>query len=337
MRGEMMLQLQGKSAGLVCRAGILMMVVFCLAACGGKDEGVRVKKSLVPKSSDAVVATRLFDFTNVWFNLPDRRAIEGDFSVISSQLNGYQVVLESSETCNEEKSIELSGRYVDEKKVSLLLEPSCTYWLSVALGNFYQEQMEEASFLAVGDMAHRENFEAEVFPIFEESCLSCHGASSKDGDLSTFETSIALMAKIKEHLEMETMPPSGPLQADKRAVLDAWLSEPLKDPVPDTQKQQDEGGEADEKESVDEGSASEPEAGGDIDSEGTGNAGGKRVLEERVTLFSFQNGKLTPEHLSQKESLGVSLIFKAHPEAKDIGITEESLSSDSSLQGPESH
>ncbi|MBX3112700.1 MAG: DUF1549 domain-containing protein [Fimbriimonadaceae bacterium] len=69
-------------------------------------------------------------------------------------------------------------------------------------------------------------FESKVRPVFETTCVGCHGPRLQSGDLRLDRPITAVQAKLlAEAVSYETdlkMPPSGKLPADQVAALTAW-------------------------------------------------------------------------------------------------------------------
>lgn len=116
-------------------------------------------------------------------------------------------------------------------RLCLLLCCTCLVWLSTL-----SAQPPQAT------PAQLEQFEKQVFPILQKSCLKCHGGEAKikgglrltsreaimkGGDtgpaLEFPDSSKSLLLKAIHHQDGLEMPPSGKLPAEQLKILEAWI------------------------------------------------------------------------------------------------------------------
>ncbi len=142
------------------------------------------------------------------FSLPPRNSFKLDEATQLSRINGYAWRVDGQgKNCQDSIAHESFGSYEDGKKFSFNISGTCSYFVTVMLGELASTKLS---------LTDRITYIQQVQPIMDQQCVSCHT------EFSSFAGVRAQAKNIVASIEAGTMPPSGALADEKIALFLAW-------------------------------------------------------------------------------------------------------------------
>lgn len=197
---------------LVCAAGTSVVLSSCNTP--GAPRGPRFGGS---ESSSEV--------TSISIGLPSRDGLKDQVADIETKMNGYHLVIKPVDSsCAGATKVDEVGEYAGNAKLNASLQQGCDYDVTLSLGN--KASANGGNNPTDPNAARKVSYDGEVKSIIDRACVSCHGASSSYGDLSSYQGAKAKADRvIARGVTNASMPPSGPLARSDRDVLQAWASD----------------------------------------------------------------------------------------------------------------